>query len=138
MSVSSLALTRSLLKYDVSLQHAWHAYGTFLASSTMGSTKLTRDHSAERDAMGADEYHPISHEGTNLTAAGGIGYTVVDALDTMMIMGLDDEVARARKWIDEKLSFDKSGNFSTFEVGVSSTPLLIFAKITVHRQQSES
>ena len=68
--------------------------------------------------MGADEYHPISHEGTNLTEAGGIGYTVVDAIDTMMIMGLDDEVARARKWIDEKLSFDKDDKFSTFEVSL--------------------
>ena len=33
--------------------------------------------------MGADEYHPNSHKGTNLTEAGGIGYIVVDALDTM-------------------------------------------------------
>ena len=68
--------------------------------------------------MGADEYHPISHEGTNLTEAGGNRYTVVDAIDTKMIMGLDDEVARARKWIDEKLSFDKDDIFSTFEVSL--------------------
>ena len=68
--------------------------------------------------MGADEYHPISHHGANLSEAGGIGYTVVDSIDTMMIMGLDEEVARARKWIDEKLSFEKDGSFSTFEVGV--------------------
>lgn len=66
--------------------------------------------------MGADEYHPISHQGTNLSSAGGIGYTVVDSIDTMMIMGLDDEVARARNWVAEKLSFDKDGSFSTFEV----------------------
>lgn len=79
-------------------KHAWHAY--------------------ERDAMGADEYHPISHHGTNLSQAGGIGYTVVDSLDTMMIMGLEEEVARARKWIDEKLSFDKDGSFSTFETTI--------------------
>ncbi|PAV22655.1 glycoside hydrolase family 47 [Pyrrhoderma noxium] len=79
-------------------KHAWHAY--------------------ERDAMGADEYHPISHHGTNLSEAGGIGYTVVDSIDTMMIMGLDEEVARARKWIDEKLSFEKDGSFSTFETTI--------------------
>ncbi|OCB89004.1 glycoside hydrolase [Sanghuangporus baumii] len=73
---------------------------------------------AKRDAMGADEYHPISHQGTNLSDAGGIGYTVVDSLDTMMMMGLDNEVARARKWIDEKLSFEKDGSFSTFETTI--------------------
>lgn len=66
--------------------------------------------------MGADEYHPISHEGTNLTDAGGIGYTVVDSLDTMLIMGLNDEYQRAKHWVENKLSFDKDGAFSTFEV----------------------
>ena len=45
----------------------------------------------ERHAMGADEYHPNSHKGTNLTEAGGIGYVVVDALDTMLITGPDAE-----------------------------------------------
>jgi uncharacterized protein YyaL (SSP411 family) len=38
--------------------------------------------------MGDDEYHPISQSGSNLTAAGGIGYTVVDSLDTMLLGGL--------------------------------------------------
>jgi hypothetical protein len=66
--------------------------------------------------MGADEYHPISREGTNLTEAGGIGYTVVDSLDTMLIMGLYDEYHRARRWVDRKLTFDVNSTFSTFEV----------------------
>lgn len=66
--------------------------------------------------MGADEYHPMSHEGTNLTEAGGIGYTVVDSLDTMLIMGLDQEYHRAKNWVEKKLSFDVNGSFSTFEV----------------------
>ncbi|KAI0694435.1 glycoside hydrolase [Cytidiella melzeri] len=79
-------------------QHAWHAY--------------------ERDAMGADEYHPISRHGSNLTEAGGIGYTVVDSIDTMLILGLEDEYQRARKWVEEKLDFDKDGNFNTFETTI--------------------
>lgn len=66
--------------------------------------------------MGADEYHPISHEGSNLTEAGGIGYTVVDALDTMLLMGLDAEYLRARDWIEHKLTFERDAEFSTFEV----------------------
>lgn len=66
--------------------------------------------------MGADEYHPFSHQGTNLNEAGGIGYTVVDSLDTMLIMGLKDEHERARKWVEEELSFEKNGSYSTFEV----------------------
>lgn len=71
---------------------------------------------AERDAFGDDEYHPISRAGSNLTAAGGIGYTIIDSIDTMVIMGLDDEEKRAREWVTNNLSFDRDGDFNTFEV----------------------
>ncbi|KAJ7593550.1 glycoside hydrolase [Mycena floridula] len=80
-------------------KHAWHAY--------------------ETDAMGSDEFHPLKHVGQNISeASGGIGYTVVDALDTMHIMGLTDELERARTWVQDKLSFDRDGTFSTFEVTI--------------------
>ncbi|KAJ6605386.1 glycoside hydrolase [Mycena vulgaris] len=80
-------------------KHAWSAY-------------------AERDAMGYDEYHPISHHGSNLGGGGGIGYTVVDAIDTMLLMGLDAEYERSKKWVKEKLSFDRDGYYSTFETTI--------------------
>ena len=70
----------------------------------------------ERDAMGDDEYHPISHKGSNLTSAGGVGYTVIDSIDTMLLMGLTTEYARARAWVADKLSFKRDGDFNTFEV----------------------
>ena len=70
--------------------------------------------------MGDDEYHPIGHKGTNLSRSGGIGYTVLDAIDTMLIMGLDEEAGRAREWVKTKLSFDREGDFNTFEVGRAS------------------
>jgi len=66
--------------------------------------------------MGSDEYHPISRNGSNLTAAGGIGYTVVDSLDSMLLMGLNDEYQRARKWVAHNMTFDRDANFNTFEV----------------------
>lgn len=66
--------------------------------------------------MGDDEYHPISRKGSNLTKAGGIGYTVVDSIDTMLIMGLHDEYARARDWVAHKMTLDRDANFNTFEV----------------------
>jgi uncharacterized protein YyaL (SSP411 family) len=70
--------------------------------------------------MGADEYHPISRKGSNLTAAGGVGYTVVDALDTMLIMGLDEEYQRARSWVANEISFERNASFNTFEVRLFS------------------
>jgi hypothetical protein len=69
--------------------------------------------------MGADEYHPISRKGSNLTEAGGIGYTVVDALDTMLLMGLDEEYQRARSWVADEMSFERDHDYNTFEVRLS-------------------
>ncbi len=74
--------------------------------------------------MGDDEYHPISQQGSNLSMAGGIGYTVIDAMDTMQIMGLHEEYERARYWVATKLSFDRDDKFSTFEV-CSSFPSIL-------------
>ncbi|ETW86588.1 glycoside hydrolase family 47 protein [Heterobasidion irregulare TC 32-1] len=79
-------------------KHAWSAY--------------------ERDAMGADEYHPISRNGSDLTPAGGIGYTVVDSLDTMLLMGLADEYARARAWVATNMTFERDASFNTFETTI--------------------
>ena len=71
---------------------------------------------SERNAMGHDEYHPLSRKGSNLTKAGGIGYTIIDSIDTMLLMGLNDEYQRARRWVDTKMSLERDGNFNTFEV----------------------
>ncbi|KAF7340482.1 alpha-1,2-Mannosidase [Mycena venus] len=82
-------------------QYAWSAY--------------------ERDAMGSDEYHPISHRGTNLSSSGGIGYTIVDAIDTMLLMGLHQEYSRASDWVRKSLRFDRDGRdrcFNTFETTI--------------------
>ena len=76
--------------------------------------------------MGADEYHPIAHKGSNLTEAGGIGYTVVDSIDTMLIMGLDEEYQRARTWVETKLDFEKDAEFNTFEVRAFSPFFTLF------------
>ncbi|KAG9101368.1 mannosyl-oligosaccharide alpha-1,2-mannosidase, partial [Ceratobasidium sp. 370] len=74
----------------------------------------------ERDAFGCDDYHPVSRTGKNLTTDRGVGYMIVDALDTMLIMGKDlsAEYRRARDWVEKDLDFDRDGRYSTFEVSV--------------------
>ncbi|QRV76440.1 glycoside hydrolase family 47 protein [Ceratobasidium sp. AG-Ba] len=77
----------------------------------------------ERDAFGADEYHPLGQKGSNLTAAGGIGYTIADSLDTIILMqqqGYDfgGEYERARNWVQNTLTFDRDANFNTFETTI--------------------
>jgi len=53
-----------------------------------------------------------------LSDEGGIGYTIIDALDTMLIMGLKDEFADARQWVATELTFDRKGRFNAFEITI--------------------
>jgi mannosyl-oligosaccharide alpha-1,2-mannosidase len=47
-----------------------------------------------------------------------MGWIIVDALDTMMLMNLTDEVARARTWIVESLNWDQDKEVSLFETTI--------------------
>lgn len=68
--------------------------------------------------MGCDAYHPVAQRGSNLTRAGGIGYMVLDAMDSLILLGLDEEYQRAREWVANELSFDRNGIYNTFEVSL--------------------
>lgn len=73
----------------------------------------------ERDAFGSDEYWPLARTGSNLTRGAklGVGATVVDAMDTMLLMGLEHEFSRAAKWVRDELDFAQAeGPVSTFEM----------------------
>lgn len=54
-----------------------------------------------KHAWGHDELRPVSRQGED--GLGGLGATIVDALDTAMIMGLGDIVSDAGNWIDREL-----------------------------------
>ncbi|GJJ13259.1 hypothetical protein Clacol_007510 [Clathrus columnatus] len=97
-SVEILAEPKKQEAIIAAFKHAWSAY--------------------ERDAFGDDEYHPISRVGSNLTKAGGIGYTIVDSIDTMVLMGLEDEEKRARQWVQNNMNLDRDGDFNTFETTI--------------------
>ncbi|TXT10818.1 hypothetical protein VHUM_02323 [Vanrija humicola] len=72
----------------------------------------------ERCAMGADELHPLSCSGSNLTAAGGVGYTIIDSLGSLLVMDFVDEYKRAAAWCRANLDFDRDGVFNTFETTI--------------------
>ncbi|KAH6903440.1 mannosidase [Coprinopsis sp. MPI-PUGE-AT-0042] len=72
----------------------------------------------KRDAFGYDNYHPFTKKGTNLSDNGGIGYFIVDVLDTLQIMNLTEEYSRAREWVAHELTFERSDNFNTFETTI--------------------
>ncbi|KAG0077189.1 hypothetical protein BGZ92_002029 [Podila epicladia] len=73
----------------------------------------------KRDAWGKDEYHPISQKGSNMLQNGeGFGFTIVDSLDTMLLMGLEDEFQEAREWVRDHLSFDQEAEVNLFETTI--------------------
>lgn len=79
------------------MQHSWRAY--------------------EQHAWGHDELKPVSKTAHDWHAE-PLLMTPVDALDTLLIMGLDDEAARAKALIVEKLSFDKDISVKNFEITI--------------------
>jgi len=76
-------------------------------------------------AFGMDELHPISKKGT--ANWGGMGTTLVDALDTLWLMGMKDEFWEARDWVRDHLSHDKVGDVSGFETTIRSLGGLLSA-----------
>ncbi|KAK9842510.1 hypothetical protein WJX81_003419 [Elliptochloris bilobata] len=77
-------------------RHAWRGYEAY--------------------AMGSDELQPLTRHGKD--SFGGLGATVVDSLDTLWMMGLKEEFARARNWVANELSFNRSYDASVFETAI--------------------
>ncbi|CAB3987590.1 Mannosyl-oligosaccharide 1,2-alpha-mannosidase IB [Paramuricea clavata] len=69
-------------------------------------------------SWGQNELKPISKMGhsANIFGSQSMGATIVDAMDTLYIMGLEDEFKKGRDWIASNLSFDKSMTVSVFEI----------------------
>lgn len=72
--------------------------------------------SYEKYAWGQDELQPQSKNGVN--SFGGLGATLIDSLDTLYIMGLDEQFQKAREWVANVLSFDKNYDASVFETTI--------------------
>lgn len=84
------------------------------------------------DAWGSDEYHPLSHTGSNMSADGGIGYTIVDSLHTLLLMGEQEEYNRARDWVRDTLAggsdkWERHGRYNVFETTIRTMGGLLSA-----------
>ncbi|HSP15404.1 MAG TPA: glycoside hydrolase family 47 protein [Thermoanaerobaculia bacterium] len=93
-----------------------HASDAELASRVRAEF-LASWHAYEQYAWGHDELRPVSKTPRDWYGE-SLLMTPVDALDTMLIMGLDDEAAKAKTLIIEKLSFDKDISVQNFEVTI--------------------
>lgn len=55
-------------------------------------------------AWGEDELQPHSHTSHRWF---GLGLTLVDSLDTLHVMGLEEELSDAREWVARNLMLDQ-------------------------------
>ncbi len=64
-------------------------------------------------AWGKNEVKPISKRGHSASIFGSsaMGATIVDALDTLFVMGFMEEFAAGRDWIEEFLDLDHMVSF---------------------------
>ncbi|XP_076854341.1 mannosidase, alpha, class 1B, member 1b isoform X3 [Brachyhypopomus gauderio] len=76
-------------------RHAWKGYKDF--------------------AWGHDELKPVSK---SFSEWFGLGLTLIDALDTMWILGLKKEFEEARQWVSKELSFNKNVDVNLFETTI--------------------
>ncbi|XP_053987143.1 endoplasmic reticulum mannosyl-oligosaccharide 1,2-alpha-mannosidase [Hylaeus volcanicus] len=66
-------------------------------------------------AWGHDNVKPISRKHSDWF---GLGLTIVDSLDTMYIMGLNNEFSEAKAWVDKSLVFTLNRDVNLFEVTI--------------------
>jgi len=71
----------------------------------------------KQNAWGHDELKPLSHTYRDWYG-GSLQMTPVDALDTMIIMGLNDDADKTREYIEKNLSFDQDIYVKNFEVTI--------------------
>ena len=72
----------------------------------------------EEHGWGYDEYHPVAKTGRYMAQPNGMGWIIVDALDTMMIMNLTKELKHAREWVSTTLDYEKDQDVNTFETTI--------------------
>ncbi|MFF3560657.1 glycoside hydrolase family 47 protein [Streptomyces sp. NPDC002574] len=69
-----------------------------------------------RLAWGRDELRPISGTGSDFFIPGStLGLTIIEALDTLYLMELDDELAAGADWVKNDLVLDQDAPVQVFE-----------------------
>ncbi|EME82479.1 glycoside hydrolase family 47 protein [Pseudocercospora fijiensis CIRAD86] len=68
-------------------------------------------------AWGHDRFHPLSKKGSQMSPK-GLGWIIVDSLDTLMLMNLTSRLADARRWVSRSLDYEQDQDVNTFETTI--------------------
>jgi mannosyl-oligosaccharide alpha-1,2-mannosidase len=92
----------------------WRALGEDVRREMRWAWAQYREH-----AWGKDQIKPISGGFESFPLKNHhLGLTIVEALDTLWIMGLDDEFRDGVEWVKGNLDFDVDGEVSVFETAI--------------------
>ncbi|HWU93652.1 MAG TPA: glycoside hydrolase family 47 protein, partial [Sphingomicrobium sp.] len=92
----------------------WHGLGEDVRSEMRWAWRNYREH-----AWGKDQIKPISGGFESFPLKDHhVGLTIVEALDTLWIMGLDAEFRDGVDWVKTNLDFDVDGEVSVFETAI--------------------
>jgi hypothetical protein len=67
---------------------------------------------------GYDEFYPDTKTGRYMVPPTGLGWIIVDALDTLMLMNLTTQLRHAREWMSTTLTYDLDHDVNTFETTI--------------------
>jgi len=103
-----------------SVQSSWELQREAVRSMFQEAWAVYKKH-----AFGCDEVLPTSMKCSN--NFGNIGTTVIDSLDTMILLGLDDDFKQAVAWIAEHYTLRRSTKISVFETTIRNLGGLLSA-----------
>ncbi len=94
--------------------HDWHALGDDVRREMRWSWHNYRQHS-----WGKDQIKPISGGSESFPLKNHhLGLSLIEALDTLWVMGLDEEFRDGVDWVKRNLDFDVDGEVSVFETSI--------------------
>src|SRR6478672_1049701 len=92
----------------------WHALGEDVRNEMRWAWRNYREH-----AWGKDQIKPISGGFESFPLKNHhLGLSLIEALDTLWVMGLDEEFREGVDWVKANLDFDVDGEVSVFETSI--------------------
>src|SRR5579862_1014662 len=87
-------------------------------------------------AFGQDQIKPVSGGAEPFLLKNGpsLGLSLVEALDTLYLMGLDSELEEAVRWIEKNLHFDIDGEVQVFETNIRMVGGLLAGWLATHNK----
>jgi mannosyl-oligosaccharide alpha-1,2-mannosidase len=111
---SSAALIAAAAPRVRSARTDWHALGEDVRREMRWAWRQYREH-----AWGKDQIKPISGGFESFPLKNHhLGLSLIEALDTLWVMGLDDEFRDGVEWVKRNLDFDVDGEVSVFETSI--------------------